>query len=107
SSVGGGSLSSGESAGGGNLFDPGKFLPGGLPTDLGALIETIFRWVLWAATLVFLYQAFRAAWDLITKKEAETALRDAKKRLWNALIGFMILLFAQSIPGIIRDILTG
>jgi dolichyl-phosphate-mannose--protein O-mannosyl transferase len=74
---------------------------------LGDLVATIFSWVLWIAAVVLIYVVFIAAFDLITKKEVVTVRENAKKRLLNALIGFVLILLAQSIPGIIRDFLAG
>jgi len=87
--------------------EPNTIVPGGLPTDLGVLLSKILSWVLWIASAIMIYQAFRAAWDLMTNKNIVTAQANAKNRLWNAIIGLIVILFAQSIPGIIREFFAG
>jgi hypothetical protein len=81
--------------------------PTGLPTDLGALISRLLTWVLWAASVVLIYIIIKVAWGLITKKDSVTEWTNAKKKLLNALIGFVFILLAQSIPGLIRDFFSG
>ncbi|HOF50261.1 MAG TPA: hypothetical protein PLH22_01040 [Candidatus Colwellbacteria bacterium] len=87
--------------------DPNAIVPTGLPTDIGALITRIWSLVLWIASAIMIYQAFRAAWDLMTNKNIVTAQANAKNRLWNAIIGLVVILFAQSIPGIVREFFAG
>jgi hypothetical protein len=80
--------------------------PAGLPTDLGTLITTIMSWVLWIASGYLIYVILMAAKDLISGNNPVTEMKKAKEKIKYALIGFVLILIAQSIPGIIRNFLA-
>ncbi|MCL4406324.1 MAG: hypothetical protein M1586_02730 [Patescibacteria group bacterium] len=109
--AGGGVLPGGNGSVGGGTLPGGESLriapPTGLPTDLGALIATIMTWVLWIASAVLIYIIITSAWDLINSRDVVAVQRRAKGRLFNAIIGFVLILLAQSIPGIIREFFAG
>lgn len=76
-----------------NPFVPSE----GLPSDLGALIQEIFKWSLMVLGIAVFVMMFFAGFIMLTAAGNTAKWNDAKSKMTNALFGAILLLSAYLI----------
>jgi len=74
---------------------------------VGELLEAIIKWLFWIALPLSVIFILYAAYLFITSGGKPEIIKKAKNTLIYTLIGFAIILLANSIPYLINEILSG
>ena len=89
-----------------NAFAKNTVYGASIPTDIGTLIGNILPYIFGAAAIALLIYLILGGFQLMTSRGDPKAAQGAQAKITNALIGFLIVIFAYVIVRLFGTILN-